>query len=138
MRRKIREKEILLNYFSRNSLLDKGTKMMDIFAHILWWLPIGDSSSSRSHVTSFKVQVNFDIPLFEGLIDADVVDKWMNLLEGYFSVHNFFDRENITFALLKVVPHVKDWWDTYSEKRAIEESAIFLVTPIVARVGSRL
>jgi hypothetical protein len=75
----------------------------------------------------FKVQVNFDIPLFEGLIDVDAVDKWLNLLEGYFSVHNFFDREKITFSLLKVVPHVKDWWDTYSEQRAIEESAIFVV-----------
>jgi hypothetical protein len=38
-------------------------------------------------------------------------------------------RENITFALLKVIPHVKDWWDTYSEKRAIEEYAIFVVSP---------
>jgi hypothetical protein len=46
------------------------------------------------------------------LIYANVVDKWLNMLEGYFSVHNFYDRENITFALLKVVPHVKDWWDT--------------------------
>jgi hypothetical protein len=26
-------------------------------------------------------------------------------------------------------PHVKDWWDTYSEQRAIEESAIFVVAP---------
>jgi hypothetical protein len=41
----------------------------------------------------------------------------------------FFDRENITFSLLKVVPHVKDWWDTYSEQRAIEEFAIFVVAP---------
>jgi hypothetical protein len=71
----------------------------------------------------------FYIPLFEGPMYADVVDKWLNLLEGYFSVHNFFDRENITFALLKVVPHVKDWWDTYSEQRVIEESVLFLVSP---------
>jgi hypothetical protein len=33
-------------------------------------------------------------------------------LKGFFSIHNFFDRENITFVLLKVVPHIKDWWDT--------------------------
>jgi hypothetical protein len=39
---------------------------------------------------------------------VDVVDKWLNLLEGYFSVHNFSDRENINFALLKAIPHVKD------------------------------
>jgi hypothetical protein len=60
---------------------------------------------------------------------VDVVDKWLNLLEEYFSVHNFFVRENIIFSLLKVVPHVKDWWDAYSEKRAIEEYEIFLVSP---------
>jgi hypothetical protein len=53
----------------------------------------------------------------------------LNLLEGYFSVHNFFDRKKITFALLKVVSRLKDWWDTYSEQMAIEESAIFVVTP---------
>jgi hypothetical protein len=53
----------------------------------------------------------------------------MNLLEGYFSVHKFFDREKITFALLEVVPHVKDWWDTYSEQRAIEQYEIFAISP---------
>jgi hypothetical protein len=63
------------------------------------------------------------------VIDADVVDKWLNLLEGYFSVHKFFDREKITFSLLKVIPHVKDWWDTYSEKSVVEETAMFVVAP---------
>jgi hypothetical protein len=52
----------------------------------------------------------------------------LNLLEGYFSVHNFSDRENITFALLKAIPHVKDLWDTYYVQRAIEESTIFVVS----------
>jgi hypothetical protein len=53
----------------------------------------------------------------------------LNLLKGYFSVHNFSDRENITFSLLKDIPHIKDLWDTYFEKRAIEEFAIFVVAP---------
>jgi hypothetical protein len=38
-------------------------------------LPTGEASSSIGHATPFKVQVNFDISLFEGLIDVDVVDK---------------------------------------------------------------
>jgi hypothetical protein len=71
-------------------------------------MPTGEAYSSNDHATPFKVQVNFYIPLIEGLIDVDVVDKWLSLLEGYFSVHNFFDREKITFSLLKVAPHVKD------------------------------
>jgi hypothetical protein len=104
-------------------------EIMDKFAQILQPLPTRDASSSSGHATPFKVQVNFDIQLFEGLIDVDIIDKWMNLLEGYFSFHNFFDRENITFALLKIVPHVKEWWDMYSDQRATKESAIFVVTP---------
>jgi hypothetical protein len=47
--------------------------------------------------------------IFEGQIDVDAIDKWLNLLEGYFSIHNFSDIENIKFALLKVIPHVKYW-----------------------------
>ena len=102
---------------------------MDNFVQILGWFPMGEAYSSSGHATPFKVQVNFDIPLFEGLIDADVVDKWLNLLEGCSLVHKFFDREKITFALLKVVPRVKGWWDTYFEYRAMEESAMFVVAP---------
>jgi hypothetical protein len=60
---------------------------------------------------------------------VDVVDKWLNLLEGYFSVHNFSDRENITFVLLKVVPHVKYWWETFCEKKETEGSTLFVVSP---------
>ena len=47
----------------------------------------GDASASSSHsggATPFKVQVNFDIPIFDGRIDANAVDRWLNLLEGYF------------------------------------------------------
>ena len=86
--------------------------MMETFSHILQHLPIEIGAySSRGHfggTLPFKVQVNLDIPLFESQIDADPLDKWLNLLEGYFSVHKFSDKENITFALLKALPHVKN------------------------------
>ena len=93
---------------------------MDNFSQILQWLPTGGASASNSHsggATSFKVQVNFEIPIFEGQIDADVIDRWLNLLEGYFSIHDFSDWEKIIFSLLKAIPHVKDWWETYCEKK---------------------
>jgi hypothetical protein len=89
------------------ALARQRNEMMDNFVQILRRLPTGEASTSCSHATPFKVQVNFDIPLFEGLIDANVVDKWLNLHKGYFSVHNISNREKITFALLKAVPHVK-------------------------------
>ena len=51
------------------------------------------------------------------------------MLEGHFLVYNFFDRENITFSLLKVVPHVRDWWETYCEQASIDESKMFGTKP---------
>jgi hypothetical protein len=90
-------------------------------------LPTSDASTSSGGTAPFKVQINFDIPIFEGQIDADVVDKWLNLLEGYFFVHNFSNRENINFALLKVVPHVKYWWETLCEQKTTEEPSLFTI-----------
>jgi hypothetical protein len=60
---------------------------------------------------------------------VDALLKWLNLLEGYFSIHNFSNRENITFALLKALPHVKHWWETYWEKISTEESRIYGAKP---------
>ena len=102
------------------ALTRQRDEMMENFSHILQHLPISSSASSSSDhfggTSPFKVQVNFDIPVFEGHIDAKALEKWLTLLEGYFSVHNFFDREKITFSLLKALPHVKHWWATYWEK----------------------
>jgi hypothetical protein len=107
--------------------------MMENFAHILQRLPIetcmSPSSNQLGGTSPFKVQVNFDIPVFEGHIDADALEKWLNLLEGYFSVHNFFDREKITFTLLKALLHVKPWWETYWEQSYTEESGIYGAEP---------
>jgi hypothetical protein len=60
---------------------------------------------------------------------VDALEKWLNLLEGYFSIHNFSDGENITFTLLKDLPHVKHWWKTYWEKISTEESRIYGLKP---------
>jgi hypothetical protein len=107
--------------------------MMENFSHSLQRLPIviGTSSSSDHFggTSPFKVQVNFDIPVFEGQIDAEALDKWLNKLEGYFFVHKFFDKEKITFTLLKDLPHVKHWWETYWEQSSTKGSEIYGANP---------
>ena len=106
--------------------------MMDNFVQILQRLPKGDESTSDSYsgsTTPFKVQVNFEIPMFEGQIDANAIDKWLNLLEGYFSIQDFSSREKITFELLKATPHVKDQWETYCEQKDESIGSLFLATP---------
>jgi hypothetical protein len=46
-----------------------------------------------------------------------------------FFFHNFSDRANITFLILKVIPHVKYWWETFCEKEETKESSLFSVAP---------
>jgi hypothetical protein len=115
------------------ALTRQRDEMMENFSHILQCLPIATgTSSSNDHfggTSPFKVHINFYINVFEGQIDIEALDKWLNLLEGYFSVHNFSDREKITFTLLKYLPHVKHWWETYWEKSSTEESRIYGVEP---------
>jgi hypothetical protein len=83
-----------INMLLEQALTRQRDEMMENFSHILQCLPIETRAySSSDHFGStspFKVQVNFDIPIFEGQIDAEALDKWLNLLEGYFSVHQFF------------------------------------------------
>jgi hypothetical protein len=85
-----------INLLLEKALTRQRDEMMENFSHILQCLPIASgASSSRGHfggTSPFKLQVNFDIPIFEGHIDAEALEKWLTLLEGYFSVQNFFDK----------------------------------------------
>jgi hypothetical protein len=81
--------------------------MMDSVMQILRQLPTNDASSLSGGASPFTIQINFDINIFESQIDTNAIDMWLNVLEGYFSVHNFLNREKITFSLLKAIPHVK-------------------------------
>jgi len=50
-------------------------------------------------------------------------------LEGYFSVHDFSHQENVTFSLLKVATHIKDWWENCCEQKDEIEPSLFLAAP---------
>jgi hypothetical protein len=114
-KRNMMGQEILSKSFLRKPSCNRG-------------LPIGDAYSWSRGPAPFKVQIKFNIPIVEGHIDTYVVEKWLNIIEGYLSIHNFLNREKITFSLLKVIPHVKDWWEMFCEQKEIEEPSLFIVT----------
>lgn len=58
--------------------------MLDNFAQILNQMLTCDAYSYGNHtggITPFKVQLNFDIPIFECQIDVDIVDRCFHLVE---------------------------------------------------------
>jgi len=116
----------------KEALERQQNAMMDNFAQILQRLPRSDASASNGYsgnAMPFKVQVKFEIPIFKGQIDVGTIGKWLNLLQGYFFVHEFSSLEKIVFALLKVAPHVKDWWETYCEQKDENTDTLFLSAP---------
>jgi hypothetical protein len=121
--------EYSINLLLEQAIAWQRDEMMETFVHVLQLLSIATGASSSSHhfggTSMFNLQVNFDIRIFEGQIDADALEKWLNILEGYFFVQKIFDMENITFTLLKDLPHVKHWWETYWEQSSTKESRIY-------------
>jgi hypothetical protein len=63
-----------INLLLEQALTRQRDEMMENFSHILQCLSIKTGMSSSSDhfggTSPFKVQVNFDIPIFEGQIDA--------------------------------------------------------------------
>ena len=83
-----------IKIFQEEALKKQRNAMMDNFAQILQWMPTSSTSTSNSHsrgTPPFNVHVKFKILVFEGHIDANTIDKWLNFLEGYFLVHDFYD-----------------------------------------------
>ena len=66
-----------IKLFLEESLTRQHNEMMDNFSQILCrLLTTSDTSTSNDHSGSappFKVQVNFNIPVFEGQIDVDAL-----------------------------------------------------------------
>ncbi len=88
----------------KEALRKKRNVKMDNFAQILQWFPTDNASTCNNHsrgATPFKVQVKFDIPIFEGKIDADAIYIWFNLLEGYFLFMIFTSGKRLISHLSK-------------------------------------
>jgi hypothetical protein len=79
-----------INLLLEQAFARQRDKMMENFSHIPQRVSIATGASSSSGhfggTSPFKVQFDFDIPIFEGQIDVDALEKWLNLLEGYFFV----------------------------------------------------
>jgi hypothetical protein len=86
------------------SLEQQKNEMMEIFAQILQQLLTRDTSTSSGGTTPFKVQSNFDVPIFEGQIDVDVIDKWLNLHKGIFLSKIFSIEKRLHFHSSRSTP----------------------------------
>nr|CAD1839449.1 unnamed protein product [Ananas comosus var. bracteatus] len=69
----------------------------------------------------FKVEAKIKIPNYNGVVDAEKLDAWLDQLETYFDLYNCSNTEKVTFAKLKLVGHALTWWKANLQTSANEE-----------------
>ena len=50
----------------------------------------------------FRVELKVDIKVFDGRMDAESLETWIQALEVYFSCQDYTDEQRIAFARLKM------------------------------------
>lgn len=69
----------------------------------------------------FKVEAKIDIPTFDGTIDVEKLDSWIDQLETYFTLYGFSSTEKVAFARLKLTSHALAWWNSHLKTMTEED-----------------
>ncbi|KAA8550106.1 hypothetical protein F0562_001790 [Nyssa sinensis] len=61
----------------------------------------------------FKVEARINILAFDGTIDTEKLDSWVDQLETYFMLYGFSSGKKVAFARLKLTSHALAWWNAF-------------------------
>lgn len=78
-------------------------------------------SLPEGELQPFKVGARIEISTFDGTIDAEKVDSWIDQLETHFTLYGFSSVEKVSFARLKLTNHALTWWNAYLKTEAEQE-----------------
>nr|CAD1817817.1 unnamed protein product [Ananas comosus var. bracteatus] len=59
-------------------------------------------SVAEGRLKPFKVEAKIEIPNYDGIVDIEKLDAWIDQLETYFDLYNYSNAEKLTFAKLKL------------------------------------
>nr|GEX36062.1 hypothetical protein [Tanacetum cinerariifolium] len=66
---------------------------------------------------SFKVEARIDILTYDGTVDAEKLDSWIDQLETYFTLYGFSSSDKVVYAWLKLTSHALAWWNSQLKTR---------------------
>jgi hypothetical protein len=78
----------------------------------------GSSSLSEGDIWSngmapIKLDAKIDLPAYDGSIDGEKLDNWIDQLESYFAIYAYDDARRLAIARLKLTSHALVWWNSY-------------------------
>lgn len=71
---------------------------------------------------NLRIDFKVEIPVYDGRVDVERLDDWVERLETYFALYGYTSKEKITFATLKLSSHALTWWKSY--KRNSNEEVV--------------
>ncbi|KAL6191556.1 hypothetical protein ACLB2K_037946 [Fragaria x ananassa] len=80
-----------------------------------------DDTSKTSHqggkgsFQNLKIDFKVEIPMYDGSVNVEKLDDWIERLETYFTLYNYLSEEKIIFATLKLSAHALTWWKSYKK-----------------------
>ncbi|KAL3534230.1 hypothetical protein ACH5RR_002691 [Cinchona calisaya] len=69
----------------------------------------------------FKVEAKVDILVYDGVVEPEKLDSWLDQLETYFNFQCFSNAQNIAYTPLKMRGHAKAWWKALGSSEEIED-----------------
>ncbi|XP_026399975.1 uncharacterized protein LOC113295860 [Papaver somniferum] len=64
--------------------------------------------------------VKLEIYDYNGVMEDEKLDGWLDKLETYFTVHQLVESQKISFASLKLSNHASTWWKAYKKRYVTE------------------
>ena len=64
-----------------------------------------------------RVDAKVELPVYDGSIDGEKLDNWIDQLESYFSLYGYDNMQRIAFARLKLASHALIWWNSHLRTR---------------------
>ena len=63
----------------------------------------------KNSYQNLKIDFRVEIPVYDGSVDVERLDDWIERMETYFTLYGYSSKEKIMFATLKLSGHALTW-----------------------------
>ncbi|KAL6228354.1 hypothetical protein ACLB2K_002304 [Fragaria x ananassa] len=75
----------------------------------------------KDSLQNLKIDFKVEIPMYDGSVNVEKLDDWIERLETYFTLYGYSSKEKIIFATLKLSVHALSWWKSYRKHNKGED-----------------
>ncbi|KAL6191619.1 hypothetical protein ACLB2K_038009 [Fragaria x ananassa] len=68
---------------------------------------------AKDSLRNLKIDFKVEIPMYDGSVNVEKLDDWIERLDTYFTLYGYSSKEKIIFATLKLSVHALSWWKSY-------------------------